>query len=33
MDDATEALEFVLTDDEIKRLEARYVPHAVTGFS
>ncbi len=33
LDDAIAALELVLTDDEIKRLEAPYVPHAVTGFS
>jgi len=31
--DAIAALELVLSDDEIKRLEAPYVPHAVTGFS
>lgn len=31
--DSISALELVLTDDEIKRLEAPYVPHAVTGFS
>lgn len=33
LDDAIAALELVLTNDEIKRLEAPYVPHAVTGFS
>lgn len=33
LDDAIAALELVLSDDEIKRLEAPYVPHAVTGFS
>lgn len=33
LDDAITALELVLSGDEIKRLEAPYVPHAVTGFS
>jgi aryl-alcohol dehydrogenase-like predicted oxidoreductase len=33
LDDAIAALDLSLSDDEIKRLEAPYVPHAVTGFS
>ncbi len=33
LDDAIAALELVLSDDEVKRLEAPYVPHAVTGFT
>lgn len=33
LDDAIAALELVLSAEEIKRLEERYVPHAVTGFS
>lgn len=33
LEDAIEALGVVLTDDEIKRLEEPYVPHAVTGVN
>lgn len=33
LDDAIAALELVLSEEEVKRLEAPYVPHAVTGFS
>jgi 1-deoxyxylulose-5-phosphate synthase len=33
LDDAIAALDIVLSDDEIDRLEAPYVPHAVVGFS
>ena len=33
LDDAVAALSLELTADEIKALEAPYVPHAVTGFS
>lgn len=33
LDDAITALELVFSGDEIKRLKAPYVPHAVTGFS
>ena len=33
LDDAIAALDLVLSDDEVKRLEAPYVPHAVTGFA
>lgn len=33
LNDAIAALELVLSDDEVKRLEAPYVPHAVTGFT
>ena len=33
LDDAIAALEWVLSEEEVKRLEAPYVPHAVTGFS
>jgi len=33
LDDAIAALEIVLSDDEIERLEAAYVPHEVVGFS
>ncbi|RMP06328.1 putative oxidoreductase [Pseudomonas amygdali pv. morsprunorum] len=32
LDDAIAALELVLSDEEIQRLEAPYVPHLVTGF-
>ncbi|MDB5722079.1 MAG: alcohol dehydrogenase, partial [Alphaproteobacteria bacterium] len=32
LDDAIAALEIELTDEEIARLEAPYVPHAVVGF-
>lgn len=33
LDDAIAALELMLSDDDVKRLEAPYVPHAVTGFA
>ena len=33
LDDAIAALDLVLSDDEIGRLEAPYVPHPVVGFS
>ena len=33
LDDAVAALSIELTEDEIKVLEAPYIPHAVTGFS
>ena len=33
LDDAVAALDLVLSDDEIGRLEAPYVPHPVVGFS
>ncbi|MEQ7921706.1 aldo/keto reductase [Xanthomonas sp. WHRI 1810A] len=33
LDDAIGAMELVLSEDEIKRLEAPYVPHGLTGFS
>jgi len=33
LDDAIAALDLTLSDDEIARLEAPYVPHAVVGFS
>ncbi|MBA1244170.1 aldo/keto reductase [Pseudomonas japonica] len=33
LDDAVAALDLELTADEIQRLEAPYVPHAVSGFS
>ncbi len=33
LDDAIAALDLELSDDEIARLEAPYVPHAVVGFS
>jgi aryl-alcohol dehydrogenase-like predicted oxidoreductase len=33
LDDAVAALELVLSEDEVQRLEAMYVPHGVTGFS
>ena len=33
LDDAIAALDLVLSGEEIGRLEERYVPHAVTGFS
>ena len=33
LDDALAALDIDLSDDEIDRLEAPYVPHAVVGFS
>ncbi len=32
-DDAIAALELALSGKEVKRLEAPYAPHAVTGFS
>ena len=32
LDDAVAALSLKLTDDEISRLEAHYVPHPVVGF-
>ena len=32
LDDAVAALELVLTDEEVRELEAPYVPHAVAGF-
>jgi len=32
LDDAIAALALTLSADEIARLEAPYVPHAVTGF-
>ncbi len=32
LEDAIAALELELTDDEIERLEAPYIPHAVVGF-
>ena len=32
LDDAIAALDIVLSDSEIERLEAPYVPHAVVGF-
>jgi aryl-alcohol dehydrogenase-like predicted oxidoreductase len=32
LDDAIAALAFQLSDEEKARLEAPYVPHAVTGF-
>ena len=32
LDDAIAALDIALTDDEIDRLEAPYIPHAVVGF-
>ena len=32
LDDAIAALDIVLSDDEIARLEEPYVPHAVVGF-
>jgi aryl-alcohol dehydrogenase-like predicted oxidoreductase len=31
--DAIAATKITLTDDEVARLEAPYVPHAVVGFS
>ena len=33
LDDAVASLELTLTDDEVARLEAPYVPQAVTGFA
>ena len=33
LEDAIAALDLVLSDDEIARLEAPYIPHAVVGFS
>ena len=33
IDDAVAAVDLVLSDDEITRLEERYQPHAVAGFS
>lgn len=33
LDDAIAALDLVLSEEEIARLEQPYVPHAVTGFS
>lgn len=33
LDDAIAALDLELSDDEVARLEAPYVPHAVVGFS
>jgi aryl-alcohol dehydrogenase-like predicted oxidoreductase len=33
LEDAVAALELVLSEEEIARLEAPYVPHAVVGFS
>jgi 1-deoxyxylulose-5-phosphate synthase len=33
LDDAVAALSLKLTDEEVKRLEEPYVPHAVAGFS
>lgn len=33
LDDAIAALDLTLSEDEIARLEAPYVPHAVVGFS
>jgi len=32
VEDAVAAVDLVLTDDEVARLEERYVPHAVAGF-
>jgi aryl-alcohol dehydrogenase-like predicted oxidoreductase len=32
LDDAVAALSVTLSDDEVARLEAAYVPHPVTGF-
>jgi aryl-alcohol dehydrogenase-like predicted oxidoreductase len=32
LDDAIAALELTLCEDEVTRLEALYVPHAVVGF-
>ena len=32
LEDAIAALDIVLTDDEIERLESPYIPHAVVGF-
>ncbi|GAB7536435.1 hypothetical protein BGC_26530 [Burkholderia sp. 3C] len=32
LDDAVAALDVSLSADEIKALEAAYVPHAITGF-
>jgi len=33
LEDAIGSLAIALTDDEITRLEALYVPHPVTGFA
>ena len=33
LDDAVQALEVKLTPEEVARLEEKYVPHAVLGFS
>jgi aryl-alcohol dehydrogenase-like predicted oxidoreductase len=33
LDDAVAALELQLSEEEVQRLEAMYVPHGVTGFS
>jgi aryl-alcohol dehydrogenase-like predicted oxidoreductase len=33
LDDAIAALDLILSDDEIARLEKPYIPHAVVGFS
>ena len=33
LDDAIAALDLILSDEEIDRLEAPYIPHAVVGFS
>ncbi|WP_294314972.1 aldo/keto reductase [uncultured Sphingomonas sp.] len=33
LEDAIAALDLALSDDEIARLEAPHVPHAVVGFS
>jgi aryl-alcohol dehydrogenase-like predicted oxidoreductase len=33
LDDAVAALDLILSDDEIDRLEEPYVPHEVVGFS
>ena len=32
IDDAVAAVDLVLSDDEVSRLEAPYQPHAVAGF-
>jgi aryl-alcohol dehydrogenase-like predicted oxidoreductase len=32
LEDAVAALDLVLSDEEIGRLEAHYVPHALVGF-
>jgi 1-deoxyxylulose-5-phosphate synthase len=33
LDDAVRAVDLVLTDDEVKALEAPYVPHAIAGHA